>query len=124
MNNRRTYMANVLSFALFAALFTGIAHASQRDVEDKDADGSHVLSLDARLDALRSLHIIDYINKGDIDSVCELLDMSLKNNAGLLGPEGLSGISSEDKRKNIEIYKKITRYFEGKNRCRPRSRED
>jgi hypothetical protein len=89
---------------------------------DYDDSAQHALLQDTRLEAFRTLNAINLINKGDIEGLCELMEMQLQGYEVLMKSHGVDGTSEEDERKNARIYLKIREYMDGQTRCVSKAR--
>jgi hypothetical protein len=97
------------------------AEGTKRKV-DYDDSAQHALLQDTRVEALRTLNSIELINKGDVEGLCELMEMQLQGYEVLMKPHGVNGTSQEDERKNARVYLKMREYMDGSTRCISKAR--
>jgi hypothetical protein len=70
-----------------------------------------VVAQEARLEALKSLHYIEYIEKKDWKGACEYAEQTLRTDMLLLDPEHPGPITKEDLARNRRVYEMIEEHF-------------
>jgi hypothetical protein len=108
----------ILNIALLL-MTCGLSLADMRSAAAYTDTQQDYEALQARQDAKNMLTIIDDINKGRLDRICLLAEVSLKMDQTILDPLSNLRVSTDiDKAKNAEAFKAIQEYFKS-GACKP-----
>lgn len=88
------------------------------------AEVNSLIAQQSRLEALQMLDLISSINGGDIKSVCNFAEMSLRSNRMIIGGDGVDVTDASDERRNESVSRKIDDYFKSGAGCHPRKKGD
>jgi hypothetical protein len=108
-NSKKLTMLTLLTVML--SVSTDVIPSDEVELTAHDAQVATLIALDSRLDVMKMFRFIDYAEVGDIESICELAEMTLQTNVQILASKDASLISKEDQEKNKVLLGKIDQYF-------------